>query len=337
MKVYKKESETKFTKISDTGEYLPLAGGTLTGNLTGKYITGTWLQTTTTSDLGKAPPKVAVLDSQGWIYYRTPAELLEDMGGYTKPSGGIPASDLAGNIPASMIDGLSTATTPVITATASVDSGTGTPAVSVTKSGTNANPSFKFAFSNLKGAKGDKGDKGDIAELADGSITNGKIANGAVSKAKLADDVKGYLLDLIYPVGSVYLSIENNPPGKFLGGSWEEISGGSCLQTASTYYNSPYYNTAGNTIPAGLPNLQGAVADAVGAWGTRSGSSGVYRYGVFKVGSKYYGSNSEVGSSGDTISKYQLTFNASDYNSIYGKSTTVQPEAFRVYAWIRTA
>ena len=50
------------------------------GNLTGKYLTGTWLQTTAATDLGKTPPKVAVLDNSGWVYYRTPAELLEDLG-----------------------------------------------------------------------------------------------------------------------------------------------------------------------------------------------------------------------------------------------------------------
>ena len=44
--------------------------------------------------------------------------------------------------------------TPSITATASVDNTTGTPSVTVTKSGTDANPSFAFAFEHLKGETG---------------------------------------------------------------------------------------------------------------------------------------------------------------------------------------
>lgn len=59
---------------------LNTSGGTLTGNLTGKYITGTWLQTTAATDLGSTPGKVAVLDGSGWVYYRTPAEIKSDIG-----------------------------------------------------------------------------------------------------------------------------------------------------------------------------------------------------------------------------------------------------------------
>lgn len=60
---------------------LPLSGGTLTGNLTGKYITGTWLQATAAADLGAAATKIAVFDGSGWLYYRTPAQIRSDGGG----------------------------------------------------------------------------------------------------------------------------------------------------------------------------------------------------------------------------------------------------------------
>lgn len=51
-------------------------------------------------------------------------------------------------------------TTPVITATASVDNHTGTPSVAVTKTGTDEAPNFAFAFKNLKGETGATGAQG---------------------------------------------------------------------------------------------------------------------------------------------------------------------------------
>lgn len=66
-------------------KYLPLAGGTLAGNLTGKYITGTWLQTTAVTRLSGKSDKIAVIDAAGWIYYRTLNDLLTDLGSAEKP------------------------------------------------------------------------------------------------------------------------------------------------------------------------------------------------------------------------------------------------------------
>lgn len=68
-----------------THDYLPLTGGSLTGNLVvgnagvqaNGYVVSTWLQTTQTSD--KAG-NFATIDGDGWIYYRTPAETLADIG-----------------------------------------------------------------------------------------------------------------------------------------------------------------------------------------------------------------------------------------------------------------
>lgn len=78
-KAVKAAIDAKADKTALDGK-LDKTGGTLTGNLTGKYITGTWLQSTAASDLGRTPGKIAVLDDSGWVYYRTPAELLADIG-----------------------------------------------------------------------------------------------------------------------------------------------------------------------------------------------------------------------------------------------------------------
>ena len=67
--------------------YLKLSGGKLTGNLNGKYITGTWLQTTEDTALGSAATKICVLDGSGWVYYRTPEQIRSDIG--------VPAADTA--------------------------------------------------------------------------------------------------------------------------------------------------------------------------------------------------------------------------------------------------
>lgn len=67
---------------------LPISGGTLTGKLTvgsaqiktNGYIEGTRLRTYQNSNLNTTSTKVAVLNADGWIYYRSPAEIVADGG-----------------------------------------------------------------------------------------------------------------------------------------------------------------------------------------------------------------------------------------------------------------
>lgn len=47
------------------------------------YIKGSWLQSSATSNKGANTGKVCVFDDAGWIYYRTPAEILTEAGGAT--------------------------------------------------------------------------------------------------------------------------------------------------------------------------------------------------------------------------------------------------------------
>lgn len=87
-------------------EKVNLSGDTMTGDLkvgsssigTNGYIEGTWLKTTAAGD--KAGD-FATVDSSGWIYKRTPAETLSDIGAQSKiTANGILKGDGTGNITA---------------------------------------------------------------------------------------------------------------------------------------------------------------------------------------------------------------------------------------------
>lgn len=74
-------------KANLAGENTFTGGQTITGakdgyslNASG-YVKGSWLQAPSTGHAASGTGKICVLDVSGWIYYRTPAEVLSEMGG----------------------------------------------------------------------------------------------------------------------------------------------------------------------------------------------------------------------------------------------------------------
>ena len=137
------------------------------------------------------------------------------------------------------------------------------------------------------------------------------------------------MIDLFYPVGSVYMCADATKAKsdfEFMKyGTWEEVPAASCLETADASH------AAGSTVSAGLPNLTGTYdAHRCGCYGDGNASA----TGVFNASGT---SGRHSGAEGNWSKSIIISFNASKSNSIYGASTTVQPKAFFVKAWRRTA
>lgn len=126
-------------------------------------------------------------------------------------------------------------------------------------------------------------------------------------------------LQSVYPIGSLYIGINDNCPIANLFGTWEKVAEGLCLQGATGS------QVPGETVEAGLPNITGNL-DMGNNTGFGS-ATGAFR---LSVAGSYSGAANGAGYKNSS-------FDASRSNSIYGKSETVQPAAYLVNIWKRTA
>lgn len=143
----------------------------------------------------------------------------------------------------------------------------------------------------------------------------------------ITDDANPFqaVLEAIYPVGSIYIGTMNVCPLSALFGTWTLVGSGRVLQGSDANHS------AGTTIEAGLPNITGDVTNANFVTGNSSTPPEVS--GAFKV--KSYELESISGSTKRYV--FKLGFDASESDSIYGNSTTVQPPAYVVNIWQRSA
>jgi len=134
------------------------------------------------------------------------------------------------------------------------------------------------------------------------------------------------VLKAMYPVGAIFIGTTSTCPMAQFFGTWELVAADRSLQGSSTNH------AANTTIAAGLPNITG-YTHWIGAVFNNNNQS--YANGCFQPTEANNGAY--AGGGGYANAACRLYFAASRSSSIYGNSTTVQPPAYVVNVWRRTA
>lgn len=142
------------------------------------------------------------------------------------------------------------------------------------------------------------------------------------TKAQI-DNMFSDMLNAIWPVGSTYIGTQNTCPMAVLipNSTWVLVAQDRALWGGNG-------SNANTTIAAGLPNITGSFATTF----IGNQNTGVYS-GAF-TSTKY---NPGQGASSNGSWSGYYNFNASLSSSVYGNSSTVQPPAYIVNVWRRTA
>lgn len=156
---------------------------------------------------------------------------------------------------------------------------------------------------------------------------------GVNIEGDLGDVLRSTIVDLIYPIGSLYISTNSADPSTFLGGSWSQIQDKFLLAAGATYTGGSQSATGvSKTVTVNIPNHQHLTPlitgdGAVGIWtnGDKVSKTNTSRVGV----------------------TYTSFTNSKTYTSYYTQkdgacSTDISvpptiPPYLAVYVWKRTA
>jgi len=170
-----------------------------------------------------------------------------------------------------------------------------------------------------------------IKNLADGTasadaVTKAQLDTGLSAKATPAQITSAIntMLATLYPVGSIYITTQNTGScpiaGLISGSTWELVATDRALWGGNGW-------DAHSWIAAGLPNIWGQISCIQDVNVTTQGQFAYYS----PTGGSGGGIDTTNGTSGN------INFDASRVSSVYGNSNTVQPPAYRVNVWRRTA
>ena len=157
----------------------------------------------------------------------------------------------------------------------------------------------------------------------------------ALPASKLTNDVNYFITDggvfpqvslvnYIYPVGSVYISVNNVSPATLFGGAWEQINDVFLLGAGLTYTAGDTGGEAEHTLIANeIPKFSGTVSSVLMDDGQSQTASGICSV----TGTR---ERSWSGSSGNAIKRININFGG-------GLAHNNMPPYLVVYMWKRTA
>lgn len=134
------------------------------------------------------------------------------------------------------------------------------------------------------------------------------------------------LLDFIYPVGSVYISVNSTDPGKLFGGTWQQIKDRFLLSAGDTYAA----GSTGGSAKATLPSHTHTVGSGgYQLWGAKSGQGSTEPGNQISGDAKYY-----AAAKGGSASNYKW-LNSVDSKGVSDVSQANMPPYLVVYVWQR--
>jgi hypothetical protein len=133
------------------------------------------------------------------------------------------------------------------------------------------------------------------------------------------------ILDLTYPVGSIYMSVNNTSPATLFGGTWEQIEDTFLLSAGSTYTAGDTGGAASVTLAENqLPKISGdSLANIVGHQAYDTGSGAI--------------SWDYIGKSGSLTGGDNIPFGRIKLSIGNGEAHNNMPPYLVVYMWKRTA
>ena len=159
--------------------------------------------------------------------------------------------------------------------------------------------------------------------VQDGTIDNDIVYEiTAEDILPVADNQFSELFNKIYPVGSIYLSMNDTfNPNTAFGGVWEKIQTGRYLQATD--------NGAGNLINESLPNITGEI-NTNGQFGSDIATSAS---GCVSLSDKMnWRTQTQTSTSGGGS---MIHINASKSSNVYQDNAKVQPDSIKVIMWRR--